>query len=169
MKFEKGICSGCNKERYIQNKKKNLCNECVYKLNHGGKSKQEVQYEKIRDNNFNRSSSWFRYDSNVNLEKRTKTNGFNKSRIKKTGEKQLFEEIWAERPHICTNCEKSLGDEPKVYFFAHIKSKGSSSKLRLDKKNIRLLCWDCHYAHDHQGKEAFNKRTKTKSDEYHIK
>jgi len=42
-----GTCSGegCN-SIHIQNKKYNLCGECVYKKNHGGKSRQEVQIEK---------------------------------------------------------------------------------------------------------------------------
>lgn len=36
---------GCD-SYYIQNKKKHLCNDCVFKLNHDGNSKQEVYSER---------------------------------------------------------------------------------------------------------------------------
>lgn len=38
-------CSGCNSP-HIQNKKYNLCGECVFKKNNEGKSKQEVYQER---------------------------------------------------------------------------------------------------------------------------
>jgi len=44
----KGTCTGCDNVTFIQNKKHGLCGECVYKKNHGGKSRQEVQIEKQR-------------------------------------------------------------------------------------------------------------------------
>lgn len=79
---------------------------------------------------------------------------------KKTGESALFKEIWEEREHICINCKVYLGEEPIVHFFSHRKGKGANPELRLDKDNIDLLCRDCHYARDFQGKDKFNKRTK---------
>lgn len=42
----KGTCTRCDKETIIQNKKHGLCGECVYKKNHGGKSRQEVYKER---------------------------------------------------------------------------------------------------------------------------
>ena len=42
----KGTCSGCQNDTFIQNKKHNLCGECVFKKSHGGKSKQEVYNER---------------------------------------------------------------------------------------------------------------------------
>ncbi len=42
----KGNCSGCGNDTFIQNKKYNLCGECVFKKSHGGKSKQEVYQER---------------------------------------------------------------------------------------------------------------------------
>jgi 5-methylcytosine-specific restriction endonuclease McrA len=77
---------------------------------------------------------------------------------KATGEKKMFFEIWEEREHICENCLIHLGSEPIVHYFSHIKSKGAYPELRLDKNNIQLLCMDCHYAYDFQGKDKFNKR-----------
>lgn len=75
-----------------------------------------------------------------------------------TGEKNLFLELWAERPHICTNCKAPLGDEPIVHYFSHNHSKGSRPDLRLDKSNITILCKECHFAYEFQGEEAFNAR-----------
>lgn len=73
-----------------------------------------------------------------------------KRKRKATGEKDLFLEIWNERPHICSNknCQKYLGEEPLAYYFAHIKSKGAYPELRLEKSNLALLCWRCHQAFD---------------------
>jgi len=81
-----------------------------------------------------------------------------KRRRKPTGEKKIFKEIWEEREHRCINCLCHLGDEARVHYFSHIKSKGAYPELRLDKNNIQLLCMECHYAFDHQGSEYFLKR-----------
>ena len=79
---------------------------------------------------------------------------------KKTGEAEMFKQIWEEREHICINCKVYLGEEPIVHYFSHRLGKGANPELRLDKDNIDLLCRDCHYARDFQGKDKFNKRTK---------
>lgn len=79
---------------------------------------------------------------------------------KPTGEAALFKEIWEEREHICINCKVYLGEEPIVHYFSHRLGKKAHPELRLDKDNIDLLCRDCHYARDFQGKDKFNKRTK---------
>jgi DNA-directed RNA polymerase subunit RPC12/RpoP len=76
---------------------------------------------------------------------------------KTTGEKDLFIEIWAERPHHCVNCKKNLGTEPRTFFFSHIKSKGAHPEKRLDKTNIQLLCLQCHQAYDHGTQQQFEK------------
>lgn len=82
-------------------------------------------------------------------------------RRKPTGEKKVFEEIWNERPHICVNCKDPLGNEAKTFHFAHIQSKKQHPELRLEKSNIALLCFDCHYQYDHGTKEGYNNRTKS--------
>ena len=71
-------------------------------------------------------------------------------RKKPTGEREMFLEIWDERPHICTNpkCKKPLDENPKVHYFAHIKPKGKYPELRLVKSNVRLLCMECHHELD---------------------
>lgn len=136
LNYQKGICKGCNEEKYIQNKTLTLCKDCVYKRNHGGKTFQEVQQEKEK--------------GKIRIPTKIKNR-----KVKVTGEREMFLEIWAERPHYCTNpeCLTYLGSEPKASFFAHKKSKSTHPELRLDKTNIRLLCFDCHFAMDHQGRE----------------
>lgn len=54
--------------------------------------------------------------------------------------------IWLKRPHVCYNCNKSLGDKPSTYNFDHILEKGNSryAHLRHEERNICLLCLDCH-------------------------
>jgi len=77
-----------------------------------------------------------------------------------TGERDMFLEIWDEREHYCDNCRMYLGSVPKAHYFAHIKPKSTHPKLRLDKNNIKLLCYDCHYALDMRGNKAFKERNK---------
>lgn len=45
--MEKILCKSCRSTQ-IQNKKKQLCSECVFKLNHEGKSRQEVYSERSK-------------------------------------------------------------------------------------------------------------------------
>lgn len=130
MEIRRGKCSGCGKETYIQNKTLNLCSECVYKKNHGGRTRQQVQLDSKRK----------------------------KIQKKSTGERELFLKIWLERPHYCINCGKWLGPEPKNFMFSHRVAKGVSEQQRLNPDNIDLLCFDCHFARDMQGEKCYEKR-----------
>ena len=56
----------------------------------------------------------------------------------KTGELELFKEIWNERPHICEVDGKPLGAF-SVGLFSHVLTKGAYPGFRLYKKNI-VLC-----------------------------
>lgn len=79
-------------------------------------------------------------------------------RKKPTGEKDLFLEIWNERSHTCINCSRYLGLEAKTFYFSHIKPKSTHPHLRLDKTNIQLLCFDCHYLFDNSTKANYDKK-----------
>jgi hypothetical protein len=62
---------------------------------------------------------------------------------KKTGELQVFMEIWAERPHFSELSGRPLEQYASTAFFAslfaHILNKGMYPKFRLNKDNIVLL------------------------------
>ena len=133
MEMRLGKCSGCGKQTHIQNKTLNLCSECVYRKNHNGKTRQQRQIESNKTKAVKRKS---------------------------TGEKGMFNIIWSQRPHYCINCGKWLGLTPKSWMFSHRIAKGVNEKERLNPDNIDLLCFDCHFARDMQGKEAYEKRRK---------
>ena len=67
-----------------------------------------------------------------------------KSNRKSKWQKELFLEIWNERPHICRKCWKYI-QEPKSHNFEHIKPKWLYPELKFDKSNIEILCFNCHY------------------------
>ena len=137
-------CNACNKNYYIVNKKYWLCNMCNFKRLHSGMTQFEVAYERQKA----------KMVSDYQKKKKVP-----KTRTKKpSGEWNMFLEIWQEREHRCEHCKMWLGDFPKAFMFSHRKGKGAHPELRLDKDNIDLFCWDCHYAYDHQGKEKFNQR-----------
>lgn len=162
-KIHKGICScGCGKEGIVCVKKGYIiqCNERIKKeKKHKDKStpppskifvpktveeKQEI-FNKLKEK-FNAKQ----LKQKQNPHKPLKRTPLKKKFPKPTGERELFLEIWEERPHYCTNkdCQEYLGEEPLTHYFAHLKSKGAHNELRLDKDNIALLCFDCHYIYD---------------------
>lgn len=63
---------------------------------------------------------------------------------KPTGERQMFEEIRNERPHICKICRSRI-PEALTRCFAHIFNKWMYPQYRLIKANIALVCSiECH-------------------------
>lgn len=61
-------------------------------------------------------------------------------------DRELYNEIWEEEHHVCYDCNRPLGDEARLYYFHHILEKGRQiyKHLRHQKRNICLLCFDCH-------------------------
>lgn len=68
---------------------------------------------------------------------------------KKTGELDVFKEIWEEREHKCFVCGSELG-EFSVILFSHVLTKGAYPSLRLNKENILLKCEPCHHRYEFQ-------------------
>lgn len=126
MKWEEKPCSQCGKNHFIQNRTKWLCPDCVFKNNHKGKTREQV-YRERRSNT--------------------------KPKAKKTGEREMFLEIWQERPHVCVKCGRPLGDIPHAAFFSHKKSKGAYPELRLVKNNVELVCFTCHQKYEFGDRE----------------
>lgn len=144
MQQRNGTCQSCNKSKYGLNAK-GVCPDCTYFKNHNGKTRQEVANERIK------SKSYIKPQQKV-------------YRRKKTGELDLFKEIWGEREHVCKNCKDELSEnvpiQTFVSYFSHQKSKGAYPELRLNKTNIDLNCPICHHLWDHGDKEKFYQRTK---------
>jgi 5-methylcytosine-specific restriction endonuclease McrA len=73
-----------------------------------------------------------------------------KKNHKPTGELAIFREIWNERPHVCELCGEILY-EFSHELFHHKKPKGKYPELRLDKNNIMLIDFDCHFKLHNKG------------------
>ncbi len=67
-----------------------------------------------------------------------------KERLSKYSEKDLFKEVWNEREHVCEDCGKFL-KEAKAHNFDHIIPKSKWEEYRLNKNNIKLICFACHF------------------------
>lgn len=98
---------------------------------------------------------------NKGKEKKKPFRKLSKKKREPTGEGAMYKIIWNERPHVCTNCQIYLGDEPCAQFFAHIVRKSKGEQYRLDPDNVRILCMACHMALDQGTREQFSKRTRS--------
>lgn len=71
-------------------------------------------------------------------------------RRKPTGEAALFAEILTERLQVspegltCRCCPRWIGTTPGPSNFSHVLPKGAYPELRLDKRNIWIVCTVCH-------------------------
>lgn len=71
-----------------------------------------------------------------------------KSNRQKTGQKEVFMEIWNEREHKCRVCDKYI-PEPLSFCFAHTLSKWLYPEYKFEKWNIELVCSiECHNRYD---------------------
>lgn len=130
MNRTKKICSECGRTEYIFSKGR--CQRCA-----------ALAYKKTSDER--KAASGKPKKSTLN------------QRRKPTGERELFEEIWNERPHECENCGRGLGSVAIANYFSHHKPKGKYPEFRLDKSNIDLLCMDCHYCWEHDKRKFYSR------------
>lgn len=72
-----------------------------------------------------------------------------KRKKRKTGELEVFKQIYEERPNICEWCGTYI-NEFSVANYHHIKPKSRFPELRLVKENIIKICFDCHFK-EHNG------------------
>jgi len=156
--WEEKECQGEGCEsHFIENRKYWLCKDCNYIRIHG-----ISRFEAILKKEKQKPKAIYKIKRKpIKTSKKRPKQKFKKS----TGEYKVFLEIWEERDHICTNCKMNLDrfvDEetgnPYPMLFSHIKSKGAYPELRLVKSNVNLECMECHYAHEHIGEKAYNKR-----------
>jgi hypothetical protein len=66
-----------------------------------------------------------------------------KKKFKKSGEMEIFKEIWEERPHVCQVTGLPI-HEFSVMCMSHVMPKSIASELRLDKRNIWIVLPSIH-------------------------
>jgi len=59
-------------------------------------------------------------------------------------DRELWAEIWAERPHIDFETGEPIYGEPLTLYFHHILGKSDYPEYRYEKWNIVLVSWDTH-------------------------
>lgn len=121
---KKKICRECKEEVYLYARK--MCKSCDMKVNP--------------------SKHGFTMSSSSPAPKKKKT--ASKIVKKASGQKILFESIWAVRPHYSFISGLPLDEEPKVHYFAHIIPKGLYPKFKLLDRNITLLNEVEHHLYD---------------------
>lgn len=131
-------CSGCGLDKPIQNKKHNLCPDCVFRKNHGGKSKQEVYSERASQQpkkiyTFKRSSKPIKQQKESEAEIKRQL-----SALKRDIEIEALQNDM----YYCWGC----GDTSNVLDKSHILSVKHRKDLELDRANINLYCRRCHIA-----------------------
>lgn len=90
-----------------------------------------------------------------------RTTGVFDTKTKKTGERDIFDQIWKEREHKSFLSGELLDkwNNPTFYanLFAHVLPKGQFQAARLDKENIILLTPEEHMLLDHGTREQRKK------------
>lgn len=140
MNLGKGICVECGKERPFGKPSLKLCIYCNKKRLEKrkqiqGKEKQP-KIQKMLDS------------GQIKRANKTKP-----PKRKNTGEKELFLQIWEERPHVSEISGKSLGNEPKAIYFFHILGKGAYPAYKLNPDNIILTTEQEHIDWHSMGKD----------------
>ena len=64
---------------------------------------------------------------------------------KKSGELNMFKELFEEKQSSVCQCCKTLIPSLSPINFSHVLSKGAYPSYRLDKRNIFVVCSDCHH------------------------
>lgn len=118
---------------------KGFCKDCVEVSEMLGVKPQEKWLA-------NKSKALCKYHNEKRKKKDKPTKNFIR---KKTGELDMFEEIWDERQHVSEVSGEPLGDILDPWFFAHLLPKGSYPAYRLRKENIILLTKKEHTQLDH--------------------
>jgi hypothetical protein len=138
------LCSKCNKNWGIVNKKYNLCDDCNYVRLHG-KTKQQVYLE--------------RQKKRMNNKEKT-----NKVYEVIARDERLYEYWFNLKPCRCEECRVPLptnfrNKEGKVierYQYSHIISKGSAPHFRWHKRNGNKLCLKCHIQWETGDRKSMN-------------
>lgn len=160
MKPYKDICKDCNQEKWISNAR-GLCNECVFKANHDGKSRFEVAKEKEVSKprkiyNLKRTP----LKSKKNIQKLEEKIERRKQALEKDHETYL--QVFNKSKHKCEECGCNLpnvfkddnGNLVAIYRYSHILSKGSHNEYRYELWNFNELCFKHHSQWDHGDRKS---------------
>ena len=78
------------------------------------------------------------------------------SKVRKaTGEAELYDQIWKDRPHVSQFSGEKL-HEMNVCCFLHVLPKSTYPRFRLEKRNIMLGTFDEHYMQTNIPREKWN-------------
>ena len=126
-----GICSCHGKERYIVNKRYNLC------VQGNRKRLDEQKYGKgnAKKVAVRLSKAGWHYQTTRN-----------KKVQQRKADEVFLTNIWKQRKHVCEYCGDTLFGHAKKYNFDHIleKSPKMFPTLRYEERNIVLCCLECH-------------------------
>lgn len=137
-------CSACGLNKPIQNKKYNLCSDCVFKKSHGGKSRQEVYNERATERQTTIDSRMRALYAPSHHKYKPPRQQRPEERVIKQKLSEIKTEIEMEAIHndqyFCWGCGISHPGLDK----SHILSVGKYKRLELDPDNMNLFCRDCH-------------------------
>ena len=159
MQHKFGICVECGHKSSLNSRQQ--CPECTFKANHEGKSKQEVYKERSNERVESTSTAKpkeiyvFKRKSLKRSKNASKTNVEKEEKKKEliAKDEELYEYIFDTKPPYCEECGARLPDEfrdenGRVIMrsrFSHIMTKGAWKEFRHDKRNMNLLCDQCHH------------------------
>lgn len=129
-------CSGCGLNKHIQNKKHNLCSDCVFSKNHNGKSKQEVYAERSSQ----RPKKIYVFKKSSKPIKQQKESEAEIKQLLSALKHDIEIEALQNNMYYCWGC----GNTEQALDKSHILSVKHRKDLELDKANINLYCRSCH-------------------------
>ena len=152
----------CSCGNYSSLNSKGLCPECVFKNNHGGRSKSEVYQERDRG----KPKKVYTLKRSVLKRGKLKTTqkSIDNKKIQRELDEKTYEEVFNSNPNICEECGRQLNDEFRDEEgniimrsrFSHILSKGAYPEHRNESWNFNSLCNDCHYRWEFGDRENMN-------------
>ncbi len=150
-----GKCVQCGYNRPLNSK--NLCPDCVFKNNHGGKTKFEVYKERSGKNKGVALKNKKRPSNRLKMsEKKEKRN------ILLTKDHETYKKVFDLKPNVCEECGCTLPDQflspdgeiLMISQYSHILGKKRYPEFRHDVRNFNRLCFNCHQQWDFGDKEA---------------
>lgn len=138
------MCTNCNTNKPIVNKRHNLCDDCNFMRLHDGKSKAEVYSERQK----NKQQDWTASlpkarlpiaKINKPIKQQTRKQSIRSQQLAEL-KKSIEIKALQNDQYYCWGCGQAKGGLDK----SHILSVGQRKDLELVKENINLFCRSCH-------------------------